>query len=162
MPTIEIISVDCPYVPALPRFRGFAYIAEDKLRSHRGLFQAVLDKNRGVIVHLANKDFEGTDGAWFAGAIMSWDRGHVLRFRKQPARDARRLFKLMLGASPTGEVLFLSDYQFGPNRKKIERTVLTPDRFWAMHDAGKIRYNALYRIKDKRRTTKSTVRLRRP
>jgi len=151
MPTIEIIAVDCPKVPSLPRFRGFAYIAEDKLCSHRALFQDILDKHTGVIVHLANKDFEGTDGCWFAGALMNWDHARVLRFLKQPARDARRLLKLMLMASPTGEVLFLSDYQFGPSRKKMERKVLTLDGFWTMHDAGGIKYNALYRIKEQRK-----------
>ncbi len=158
MPTIEIIAVDSPSVPSLPRFKGFAYIAEATLVSHRGLFQPVLDKYTGVIVHLANKDFEGTDGAWFAGCLMNRDRGDVLRFLKQPARDARRLLKLMLRASPIGEVLFLSDYQFGPSRKKMERKVLPPERFWAMHDAGCIRYNTLYRIKERSRTTPCTLR----
>lgn len=152
MPTIEIISIGCQKVPTLPRFRGFAYQTEDKLVSHRGLFQSILDKSNGVIVHLANKSFEGTDGFWFAGDLINWDSNDALQFRKQQSRDVRRLMETLLASSPTGEIIFLTDYQFGPSRKKVERKLLTLDRFWKMHDAGTIRFNALYRIKDKRLT----------
>jgi len=152
MPTIEIIAIDCPAVPNFPRFKGLAYIAEDKLVSHRGLFRTELNKHTGVIVHLAGKDFTEKNGFWFAGNLMHWDLGHTLQFLREPARDVRRLLALMLKASPSGRGIFLSDYQFGPSRKKMERRMVTQDRFWAMHDAGKLRYNALYQIRDDRRT----------
>jgi len=72
MPTIELISIDCPAIPALPTYRSFAYRAETRLESHRALFQAVFDSLSGVIVHLANKEMEGEDGCWFAGKLMDW------------------------------------------------------------------------------------------
>lgn len=58
MPTIEIVSLECPTIPELPLFSNFAFIAETNLRSHRGLFQPALDSSKGVIIHLGNKKFE--------------------------------------------------------------------------------------------------------
>jgi len=68
VPTIELISIGCQRVPKLPKYRSFAHIVDTKLESHRGLFQHVFDSLTGVIVHLANKSFEGKeDCGWFAG-----------------------------------------------------------------------------------------------
>lgn len=72
MPTIELISIDCPAIPELPHYSSIAYRIEDRLQSHRGLFQDVFDTLSGVILHLANKELEGEDGGWFAGLLMDW------------------------------------------------------------------------------------------
>jgi len=118
------------------------------------LFQTELDKHSGVIVHLANKDFEGrTKGWWFAGDIVSWDQIDAFHFLAQPAKDIRRLMRLLLKASPIRQILFLTDYQGGPRRKRITRQPLTLAKFWALQANGTIRYNTLYRIKEDRRTT---------
>lgn len=73
MPTIELVAINCPEIPALPQYASFAYKVETQLVSHRALFQSVFDTMNGVIVHLANKDLEEEDAiGWFAGKIMDW------------------------------------------------------------------------------------------
>ncbi len=96
MPTIEIISVNATKIPKLPKFSSFAYIAEDQLISHRGLFQDVLNKEKGIIVHLANKDLEGEEeGGWFAGLLMEWgnedEESEPIKFEKHRLEDLKHL-----------------------------------------------------------------------
>ena len=153
MPTIEIISVGARTVANLPKFRGFAYIAEPGVLSHRGLFQDVLDKETGIIVHLANKEFEGDEeGGWFAGYLMDWDDtdSDYVPVRFQPHRfsDVLSLLKKMINASPHNEIIFLTDYQFGPDERIISEETLSISNFSKLHQQGELTYNTLYRIKD--------------
>ena len=107
VPTIELISIGCPSVPELPKYPSFAYIAETDLVTHRSLFQGVFDSLSGVIVHLANKSFEGEeDGGWFAGMIMEWTEDDALVFLPETRRDITDLMQRLIAASPEADHVF--------------------------------------------------------
>lgn len=146
MPTIELISIGCPKVPKLPKYPSFAYIAEANLVTHRSLFQNVFDSLTGVIVHLANKSFEGEEGGgWFAGQIMNWDDADSLYFLPETRRDIIDLMQRLIAASPEHRITFSTDYQFGGDRKECgEINIL---EFFRLHDARKLRYNRFWYIR---------------
>ena len=77
MPTIELISLGCVELPKIPKYEHFEYILEDRLLSHRGMFQKYLDKEQGVIVHLGSKELEGEEDFWFAGGLIEWGEGTI-------------------------------------------------------------------------------------
>jgi len=145
VPTIELISSGCPTIPDLPRYDSFAYIAEIKLVSHRSLFQSVFDSLRGVIVHLANKQYESEpEGCWFAGMIMEWKDDDALMFLPDSLLDVRDLMKRLLKVSPENRIVFSTDYQFGGNRR--ERGEISFAKFFDLHTRRQLRYNSLYFI----------------
>lgn len=151
MPTIELISIKAPSVPELPKFKGFAYIAEVGTLSHRGLFQDQLDRETGIIVHLGNKALEGKeDGGWFAGRLMEWsgdESGNLsLMFESQRFPDVVALLKKMIEISPVNQVIFLTDYQFGPEERTIIHEPITISEFIDFHRQKKLKYNTLYWI----------------
>jgi len=152
MPTIEIVSVGSKEVPDLPCYDGFAYIAEGGVVSHRGLFQKELDKNDGIIVHLANKEFEGEeDEGWFAGGIMNWDDDSgfdPVVFEKHRFPDVIDLLERLIVESPCSEVIFLTDYQFGPEKSEVAENSISMPEFVDLHTQRKLRYNKLYRIRN--------------
>lgn len=82
MPSIELVSINCRHIPALPQYASFAYRVDTRLESDRALFQPVFDTLNGVIVHLANKDLEGHTEGWFAGEIMDWTQTNIDRARE--------------------------------------------------------------------------------
>jgi len=147
LPTIEIVSVKAPSETKLPQYNSFAYMADSTIESHRGLFQHKFDDLKGVMVHLANKELgEENDGDWFAGKLMDWNRDDdPLFFETQVIPDVFDLMHRLLNASPVATLTFSSDYQFGPPSVE-EDSPLSMDRFWQLHDADKLRYNAFYRI----------------
>ena len=146
VPTIELISIGCPTVPELPKYPSFAYIAETKLVTHRSLFQNVFDSLTGVIVHLANKSFEGEeDGGWFAGMIMDWTDDDSLVFLPETRRDITDLMQRLIAASPELQITFSTDYQFGGDRQVCGE--LTLDEFFRLHDDHALRYNSLWQLK---------------
>ena len=94
-------------MPELPKYPSFAYIAETDLVTHRSLFQGVFDSLSGVIVHLANKSFEGEeDGGWFAGMIMEWTEDDALVFLPETRRDITDLMQRLIAASPEADHVF--------------------------------------------------------
>jgi len=145
MPTIELISIGCKKVPDLPNYSSFAFIAETGVQSHRGLFQSSFDLFDGVIVHLANKAFEGTDGCWFAGHLVDFgSHGTTLGFRPEVIPDLRHLMLKLLAASAGGWITFSTDYQFGGRRR--ERSKVGLSQFFKLHDGGMLRFNELWFI----------------
>ena len=150
MPTIELICIGCSHVPPLPRYPSFAYQAEPRLISHRALFQHVLDRLTGVIVHLANNDLEGDTEVWFAGKIMDWSETdtngvQVLIFLPETWTDLKDLMRRLLDASPQHRIMFSTDYQFGGKAMECGEVSLT--EFFCRHDSGKLRYNTLFFIR---------------
>ena len=146
MPTIELISIGCPRIPDLPQYDSFAYIAETKLQSHRGLFQTVFDSLTGVIVHLANKELEKEpEGGWFAGMIMDWEDANALMFLPDTLLDTRDLMKRLLKASPENRIVFSTDFQLGGKRR--EHGEISFAKFFDLHARGRLRYNSLYFIR---------------
>ena len=144
MPTIELISIGCPQVPDLPRYDSFAYIAEMKLQSHRELFQPVFDSLSGMIVHLANKQYEGhEEGCWFAGMIMDWKGDDdALIFLPDTLLNVRDLMKRLFAASPHHRITFSTDYQFGGDRQECGE--VTFSAFFDLHARRSLRYNSLW------------------
>lgn len=144
MPTLELISIDCPEIPVLPAYPTFAYRMEKELRSHRSLFQPAFDELSGVIVHLANKELEGTNSRWFAGMLMDWYSTNALVFQTEVRDDVADLMQRLLDASPVGQVTFSSDYQFGGCGQETREVSLRD--FFRLHDRHALRYNTLYQV----------------
>lgn len=145
MPTIELISIGCRKVPALPKYPSFAYIADTDLVTHRGLFQNLFDSLTGAIVHLANKGFEGNeDGGWFAGLIMDWGDDGALIFLPETRRDVADLMERLIAASPQRRITFSTDYQFGGDRKECGEVSLS--EFFRLHDQRALRYNTFWYV----------------
>ena len=151
MPTVEIISINATHIPDLPKYDGFAYFAEEGVVSHRKLFQHVLNKETGVIVHLANKAADYVEGYWwFASELLDWcgeDSLEMIKFKHLVFADILDLLKRMFEASPIGEIIFLTDFQMGPEQSQIVNKAITLTEFLNLHEDGKLRFNALYRIK---------------
>ncbi len=146
MPTIELISIGCLKVPELPKYPSFAYIADTELITHRSLFQNVFDSLTGVIVHLANKSFEGAeDGAWFAGMIMDWDDDEALVFLPETRQDVADLMQRLIAASPQRRITFSTDYQFGGDRKECNEVTFSD--FFRLHDERALRYNRFWYVR---------------
>ncbi len=150
MPTIEIVCV----AQAEPLdFSGlpFAVLAENKLESHRGLFQSDFDKLQGCIYHLGNPELRGDeDGLFWAyelinDAIQDEADEDYLKFDDEFALHVKTMLGHLLAASPIGKIIFSSDWQFGA--KEMRRfEVISEQKFWKMHDACELRFNALYEI----------------
>jgi hypothetical protein len=163
MPTIEVVSIGCEAVPALPEFSVFDYEAETSVHSHRSLFYDFYKGVKGGIVHLFDKDCEIRSSA---GSIVEWDpegfiviggseedqdgayRDGELFFRAEVVPELRQLMELMLDSSPTWEIYFSTDYQFGP-REAWRMPGYSFSSFWEEHEAKGLRFNSLYHIEGK-------------
>lgn len=167
MPTIEIVSVNSTGMNLNQKDYEFAIIEENKLVSHRGLFKKFLKKQKGVIVHLGDPDFkEEKDGFFWGGELIDWDfepvkisfpfcdsANHIfesgadqkLKFKilDKYKTDVDKLLRKALNCSPLKKSYFLTDYQFGPEREKIEVNYSIND-FWTEHDKEGLRFNTLY------------------
>ena len=150
MPTIEIVCIaqtEPLDFPGLP----FAVLAENKLVSHRGLFQSDFDKLQGCIYHLGNPDLrDNNDFAFFAyelvnDAIQDNADEDFLKFDDEFVPHVKVMLSKLLAASPVGRITFSSDWQFGTEdvRKFAE---ISEQRFWQLHDACELRFNALYEL----------------
>lgn len=144
MPTIELISIGAKSVPELPVTHHLKLLAEPSLQSHRTLFQTFLDETRGVIVHLGNLECEQAD-EWFANELVRWENSKALRFREDVLEEVKVLIQILLHSSPENLLLFLSDYDFGPETPSIHEAQSLAS-FLENHQLAKLEYNALYRI----------------
>ena len=150
MPTIEVVCVAQtePFnFSSLP----FAVIAENKLLSHRGLFQSNFDKLQGCIYHLGNPNLRGDeDGLFWAyelidEAISEQDEEGCLKFDEEFIPQVKKMLSQLLVASPVGQITFSSDWQFGiEDVRRFE--AITDEKFWELHDACELRFNAFYKI----------------
>ena len=142
MPSVEIICISQPE-PIVFENMPFRIDAEKELRSHRTpspLFQADFDQLTGCIYHLTKQ----SKGAFTAYELIDvcW---RELRFKPEYVPYVQQILSMLLDASPQGKILFTSDYQFGPKRKRYKRPI-TLDKFWTLHDEGKLWANALYPV----------------
>lgn len=157
VPSIEIICVD-QIEPIGFGDLPFAVVAEDRLISHRTpspLFQADFDDLKGCIYHLGNPDLRDPDVSkcYTAFELLSkehntewWYWVHFAPEYAEGIRGIRGILEQLLIASPSGTVLFTSDYQFALDAKRYKRP-LTLERFWRLHDERKLKMNALYKLK---------------
>lgn len=170
MPTIEIASINATGIGLNQSDFEVAIIEENKLESHRGLFYDLLQKQNGTIVHIGNPDFKNDkDGGFFGGAIIDWnfssnenviipainsdgtgwdgaaDQQILFKFQNKYKPDIDKLLKTALDRSPIKRIYFLTDYQFGPKKEKVE-IVYTISDFWSQHDKEGLRFNTLYEM----------------
>ena len=153
MPSIELISVDQPEPSALPEL-PFAIRAERSLRSHRApsRFQLDFDQLRDCIYHLGGAFCDAPDyaGPFFAYELLSSASADALpsdflEFAPEVVPAVTDLLRLLLAASPSGCVIFTSDWQAGPDGEERYGPI-TEQAFWERHSAKKLRLNVLYAI----------------
>lgn len=177
MPTIEVISIGAKEFPNAQDYNSFALLSENKLESHRSLFDNELKNNfNGIIVHLGNKEFqrnkdENNIGFWFADDLVSFnseielplvdiekeknnekqpwgsDQTMLFKFKSKIITDLYNLLKLMLKISPINEILFLTDYQFG-SEKPIQKGIITLEEFLEEHKNVGLIWNCMYHIQE--------------
>lgn len=153
MPSIEIVCigqskpVDCSSYP-------FAVESCSELVSHRSpapRFQSDFDGLSGVIYHLGNPDLKVRDqGAYFAYELLSESSRHAdppsaLEFGPEYASAVFDLLAVLIGESPQQELLFTSDWQFGPDHT-LRLGPVSLGELRALHDSGKLLLNALYHV----------------
>jgi hypothetical protein len=169
MPTIEIASFNSTGLELNQADFNVAIIEENKLESHRGLFYDLLRNQNGVIIHIGNPDFkDDKDGGFFAGQIIDWgfesteifipefdeneqtdycgaNQQFRFKFLNLYKFDIDKLLKIALDKSPIKKVCFLTDYQFGPEKEKIEIIYSISD-FWTLHDNYGLQLNTFYEM----------------
>ena len=169
MPTIEVVSIDSIGLDLNQAQFNIAVIEENRLESHRSLFYDFLRQQNGNIVHVGNSEFKNNkDGAFFAGGLIDWnvepdekiplpasnisnpDLGtrtsrFTFRILTEYKRDMNILLNLALQKSLVKKAYFLTDYQFGPEKKSIE-IMNSLDAFWQQHDDHGLIFNTLYEI----------------
>ena len=154
MPSLEIICIgqsepldfsDLPFVVK----------AERELKSHRSpcpLFQQDFDKLTGCIYHVLDNCQPGC-GTCFELLIRDWHdecgnsngRDENVEFRNEYANGMKRMIERLLEDSPIGQVLFTTDYQFGPEPAQ-RFGPMTFAAFKDLYNAGHVRMNAAYLV----------------
>lgn len=168
MPTIEIISLKAEKLDLNQDEFDIAIIEENKLKSHRGLFNKFLKKNKGVIVHIGNPEFkDDKEGGFFAGQIIDWDFGSRIlilpnfsneetganqssryKFLTDFKIEIQKIISIAIDKSPIREALFLTDYQFGSENSNTLKIRLKD--FWELHDNKGLEWNTMYKFKSKK------------
>jgi len=169
VPTIEIVSVNTWEFPLDQEDYSIAVIKENKLVSHRALFQDYLDHLQGVILHLGNHNYvDDKDHGFFAGDLIDWDfEGKEILFPvfdkddkvKKPGTGQSQVFQFLseyhveinallvqsFKQSPVGQVVFLTDFQMGP-AKEMHVALETIDDLWRIHHSQGLQWNTAYII----------------
>jgi hypothetical protein len=155
VPSIEVFCVQAS-LPVMVGDLPFPVRVSLDRKSHRGpapRFQADFDADRGVLYHLGNPGWkEGT--VFFAYNLLEHDHeenkeidGEALVFLPEFASSVRLLLDRLMKASSAKQLLFTSDWQFGP-QDTTRGGPFTLSRFWNEHDARRLVYNAAYRLLD--------------
>jgi len=168
MPTIEIVSINSTGLNLKQTDFELAIIEENKPISHRGLFYEILKKQNGVIIHIGGAECKETDSGFYGGGIIDWDfepgeiyipefdptnqidnRGadqqFKFKFLEKYKADIEKLLEISLDSSPLKKIYFLTDYQFGPEKEKIE-IIYTINDFWTRHNNEGLRFNTMYEL----------------
>ncbi|MBC7528281.1 MAG: hypothetical protein H7308_12105 [Chthonomonadaceae bacterium] len=150
MPSIEIICVGQEEVSDFSD-APFRVFAEDELvsdRSPKPLFKPEFDATAGCIYHLCNPD--GSYNAFELLRMGHYNKRRLWKgmvgFRPEYAPYVRQMLRQLLKASPTHEVIFTSDYQFGPGVRRYHSSI-TLRKFWRLHHARRLHMNALYHLR---------------
>ena len=165
MPTIEIVSLGAEKFGLDQSEFDLLIIEENKLLSHRGLFYDVLKKQIGSIIHIGNPDLKyDKEGGCFAGKIIDWsfkpgwiilpdiDRKETranqdfqFKFKVEFQKEIAKIINIGFQNSPSKNVYFLTDYQFGPEKATIKDMRITD--FWEFHGTQGLSWNVLYNLK---------------
>lgn len=153
MPSIEIVCVG-QRIPVPVDDLPFAVEGGAALVSHRrpSLFQGDFDRLQGCIYHLGNPPLRdpSAPGAFFAWDLLSaecrdQEEEVFLQFADKYAAGVALLLERLLNSSPHRRLVFTSDHQFGP-ASPLRSTETSLADFWRLHDARRLRMNALYPI----------------
>jgi hypothetical protein len=151
MPSIEIavIGLDTPQAPPSLSF-SVAY--EPGLKSHRvpSRFQADFDRLSGSLYHLGNPGLPAEGGAFFASDLLSLESRNAhppsfLEFARPHVASVHALLEWLLRNSRDGNLLFTSDWQFGPTGTQRLAPVSLKS-FWSLHDSRGLVLNAAYPV----------------
>jgi hypothetical protein len=154
MPSIEIACIGALRAPPPPEGLSFAVEFELGLRSHRGpapRFKLDFDETSGALYHIGNPlPADPRSGAFTAYMLLSTDSRDAdpplfLEFAPEHRASVRDLLFWLLQLSPSGQLLFTSDWQFGPDTTE-RHPALTLASFWKLHDSRQLHLNALYVI----------------
>ena len=151
MPSLEIICID-QQEPTNFSNLPFRVKAEKELVSHRRpdpLFQLDFERLRGCIYHI----LDGSSPTCYDLLVRDWydKQGNPngadenVEFRDEFAQAMKQVLEQLLASSPIGQILFTTDYQFGPT--EVQRHgPLSFAEFKELYNAGKVRMNAAYLI----------------
>jgi hypothetical protein len=169
MPTIEIVSIGADKLGLKQTDFDIAFIEENKLISHRGLFYDFLKKQNGVIVHIGNPDLKNDkECGFFAGLTIDFDfidkdyrknkkglrtsaRNHYanqtfrFKIKAEYFTEIKKIIEISLNCSPPCSAFFLTDYQFGPEIARTEK-VITLEQFSEKHNIAGLDWNTLYKL----------------
>jgi hypothetical protein len=153
MPSIEIACIG-QYAPAPIVATGFAVVGEDRLKSHRvpSRFQKDFDALSGYLYHLGNRSQRdaGEYGRLFAYELLSEASREpfppsFLEFSSVHVDEVRAVLSSILAASPVGQVLFTSDWEFGPDWTHRFGPV-SLEEFWRLHASRNLYLNSAYAL----------------
>lgn len=155
MPSIEVICVD-QATPTNFKSLSFAIVSGQSLKSHRrpSRFQPDFDLLNGCIYHFGNPRLRdpAATGAFFAYDLLSRaaqddDQARLLEFESLHKPGIALVLSELLRNSPSGRLLFTSDWQFGLD-EATRNDPISLDEFWKRHDAKRLVMNAAYPIQD--------------
>jgi hypothetical protein len=151
MPSIEIAAIGL-VTPLAPPPTSFSVVYEAGLKSHRlpSRFQSDFDRVSGSLYHLGNPGLSGGGGAFFASDLLSLgsregDPPSFLEFAQPHVASVHALLDWLLRNSPEGNLLFTSDWQFGPEGTQRFGPVSLLG-FWRLHDSRRLMLNAAYPV----------------
>ena len=151
MPSLEIICVN-QSEPSDFSHLPFTVKAGRELISHRRptpFFQDDFDKLKGCIYHLLDEGgvtaYDLLIRDWYNEDGNSNGLDDNVEFREEYASSVKIMLNQLLSSSPVQQILFTTDYQFGP--KTVERhEPMSFAEFWQLHETGEVRMNASYII----------------
>jgi hypothetical protein len=149
MPSIEIACIDLD-VPVPPPSTSFAVVFERGLKSHRSpapRFQSDFDALSGCLYHIGAS---GDGGAFNAYALLSEasraaEPPSFLEFDDTHLPSVQLLVNWLLNQSPSGRILFTSDWQFGPDAC-VRSVPLSLASLWRLHDSRRLLLNGAYPV----------------
>jgi len=153
MPSIEIACIDLQETDTPPP-TSFAVVCERGLLSHRSpspRFQADFNVLSGCLYHLGNPGLTGATGGILVAhellseACRASEPSSFLEFDRNHLTSMRILLEWLLERSPLGQLLFTTDWQFGP-ADSFRAPALNLAHFWSLHDSRRLRLNAAYPI----------------
>jgi hypothetical protein len=151
MPSIEIAAIGL-LTPLAPPLTSFSVTYEAGLKSHRypSRFQSDFDRASGSLYHLGNPALSSGGGAFFASELLSpatreADPRSFLEFSQTHIASVQSLLEWLLRISPSGRLLFTSDWQFGPEETKRFSPVSLAE-FWKLHDSRRLMLNSAYPV----------------
>jgi hypothetical protein len=136
MPTIEIIVPECKKLISIKNSKLPFYVRQNRtLISDGGLFQNFLNKKKGIILHLGNKEL-GSRGCFFGSDLIDWnfekdtciqlprfdldetgaDQIKRYKFKKEMFPDIVKIFIKQLHTLQNRFVFFTQIYNSAPKR----------------------------------------------